>query len=662
MGGLCSKKTRSSSVESAGWDVNRQFDQNQNLNSRLKTNHVSVTLPPPMDIHLQKKHKEEEEPPPPPPPQQEEKEQQFSEKNDNQNPLFYESDDDFYDGIPRYPTSFSHKSGSVRSKQAAVAKVSEVSSRLGRAGTLGLGKAVQVLDTLGSSMTNLNSGTGFVAAAPAKGNEIAIISFEIANTIVKGSNLMQSLSKRSIRHLKEVVLPSEGVQHLVSKDMDELLRIVAADKREELQIFSGEVVRFGNRCKDPQWHNLDRYFDKISRQLTPQKHLTDDANSIIQQLMTLVQCTAELYHEFHSLDRFEQDYDRKCQEEDNSLSTQRGDLRAELKSQRKVVKTLKKKSLWSKSLEEVIEKLVDIVHFLHLEIHAAFGSADGHKPVEGPMNSYQRLGPAGLSLHYANIVLQIDSLVARSSSMPPNTRDTLYQSLPPNIKSSLRSKLQSFHVKEELTIAEIKAEMEKTLHWLVPVATNTAKAHHGFGWVGEWASSGSGANRKAALQTDVIRIETFHHANKEKTEVCILKLVLWLHHLACKSKSAANNGDMRSPVKSTAGTPLPLANKQSKDLPINVQSSVLTTEDQEMLQDVSKRRRIPGISKSQDFDTVNSSLTEHNRLSKSNSYSPRRGSRKLLPFSRLSSGVPVIDFGIDKEKALDVIDRVDSHR
>ncbi|XP_027935473.1 uncharacterized protein LOC114190691 isoform X2 [Vigna unguiculata] len=398
--------------------------------------------------------------------------------------------DDINDGIPRLSRALSHKS---KSKQAAV-KVSEVSSLLGRAGTAGLGKAVEVLDTLGSSMTNLNLSSGFTSGVSTKGNKISILAFEVANTIVKGANLMQSLSKDNIRHLKEVVLPSEGVKNLISRDMDELLRIAAADKREELKIFSGEVVRFGNRCKDPQWHNLDRYFEKLGSELTPQKQLKEEAEIVMQQLMTFVQYTAELYHELHALDRFDQDYRRKLQEEDNSNATQRGDslaiLRAELKSQKKHVRNLKKKSLWSKILEEVMEKLVDIVHFLYLEIHEAFGSSDTDKQAKDSQSNHKKLGSAGLALHYANIITQIDTLVSRSSSVPPNTRDALYQGLPPNVKSALRSRLQSFQVKEELTVPQIKAEMEKILQWLVPIAANTTKAHHGFGWVGEWANTG----------------------------------------------------------------------------------------------------------------------------------------------------------------------------
>ena len=42
---------------------------------------------------------------------------------------------------------------------------------------------------------------------------------------------MRSFSKDSIDRLKTVVLSSEGVNILVSEDMDECLRIVAADKR-----------------------------------------------------------------------------------------------------------------------------------------------------------------------------------------------------------------------------------------------------------------------------------------------------------------------------------------------------------------------------------------------------------------------------------------------
>ena len=110
-------------------------------------------------------------------------------------------------------------------------QVSEVSSILGRASTVGLEKAVEVLDTLGSSMTSLNSSSGFVSSNAAKGNKISMLAFEVANTIVRGSNLMRSLSEPSIKHLKEVVFHSEGVQHLISKDIDELLKMAAADKR-----------------------------------------------------------------------------------------------------------------------------------------------------------------------------------------------------------------------------------------------------------------------------------------------------------------------------------------------------------------------------------------------------------------------------------------------
>eukprot|EP00258_Populus_trichocarpa_P030824 XP_024446843.1 uncharacterized protein LOC18107991 isoform X4 [Populus trichocarpa] len=480
--------------------------------------------------------------------------------------------DEFYDGIPRYPSS-SIKSRSIR-RQAAVAKVSEVSSRLSRVGSVGLGKAVEVLDTLGSSMTNLNPQT-FTSSVATKGNELGILAFEVANTVVKGSNLMQSLSVRSVRHLKEEVLPSEGVQNLISKDMDELLRIVAADKREELKIFSGEVVRFGNRCKDPQWHNLDRYFEKISRDRNPRRQLQEEAESIMELLMILVQFTAELYHELQILDRME----HECQRREGS---------------------------------------------------AAANQRDDSVQDEESVSNNPRLGPAGLSLHYANVVMQIDNL---------------------------------------LTITEIKDTMEKTLQWLVPLSTNTAKVHHGFGWVGEWASSGSEANRKpAAGAADIIQIETLHHADKEKTEAYILEQLLWLHHLVSKTKSVSSGVSIKSPAKSAIGTQGQKSNQKQEqespnaaDLPDAVTSNAPppTTEDQKILQDASEENQIEENSKSQDINSVDTKLREDGGLSTTNNNSPRRKSEDSATVKNVPSALPISDIGIDKEEELDKIDRVD---
>ncbi|KAJ3678010.1 hypothetical protein LUZ60_001813 [Juncus effusus] len=562
---------------------------------------------------------------------------------------------------PRISRSFSQNSSSARSKatptKTSSTKVSEMSS-------IFKGKAVDMLDTLGSSMTNLTlTGSGFTNPNKGSNNKVSILAFEVANTVVKGSNLIKSLSKESVKHLREAVLVSESVRALVGEDFNELVRIAESDKREELKVFTKEVVRFGNRCKDPQWHNLERYFDQLAKESTPQIEMKSEVKSIVGQLMILVQNTAELYHELHALDRFELDYRRMSQEENNLVASQRGEniqiLKQELKSQRKLVTSLKKKSLWSKSLEEVMEKLVDIVHFLHLEIHDAFGSSDHVEKGKIIKSKCVRLGPAGLALHYANIITQIDTLVSRSSSIPPNTRDALYQALPPSVKSSLKSKLVSFELKEEIGATQIKEEMEKILCWLVPIANNTTRAHHGFGWVGEWANTG-------LSQPSLTLLETLHHADKSKTESLILDLVIMLQHLIIQSKSP-NGTCLRSPIKSPGLSP------SQKTLKITTNndassSSVLTQEDQEMLQDVKFRKFVPGISKSQEFDSVKG---KHKRLCKSSSHSPSRGynnnyrsnnynnNKRDLFSIRRSSMLPIIDFDVDKVKAMDLIDRVD---
>ncbi|CAN1824543.1 Protein PSK SIMULATOR 2 [Linum perenne] len=485
-------------------------------------------------------------------------------------------------------------------------EVNHKTSFLGKAGTMGLEKTLEVLDTLGSSMSNLNARSGFISGMPSRGNRISILAFEVANTISKGANLFQSLSEENVNFLKKEILHSEGVKQLVSTDMKELLAIAASDKREEFDVFSREVIRFGDLCKDPQWHNLGRYFPRLDAELSTDKQTREEAEMTVLELTTLVQHTSELYHELHSLDRFEQDYQRKVEELQSLHLPQKGDslsmLQSELKEQRKLVRSLKKRSLWSKSLEEIMEKLVDIVTYLHQAILEAFGSSGISVVVDEPAN-HQKLGKAGLALHYANMITQIDNIASRPTSLPPNTRDSLYRGLPPSVKTSLRSRLQMFDDKEELTITQVKAEMEKTMHWLVPIAANTTKAHQGFGWVGEWASTGT----NTAAQGNLIRLQTLYHADKEKTDQNILEAVAWLHHLI-KLVRQRDNG-LR-----TGGLTLKSATYRGQDLHSKMQQQqqkphvpLLSEEDRDLLNKVSRKRLIPGISKSQEFSRANKS-------------------------------------------------------
>ncbi|KAL8201899.1 hypothetical protein R6Q57_011046 [Mikania cordata] len=512
-----------------------------------------------------------------------------------------------------------------------VGKAAHVSTFLGIAGSVGL----EVLDTLGSSMTNLNYHSGFLSNSALRGNKVSILAFEVANTIVRGSNLMQSLSDENIQILKKEILHSKGVQFLVSTDMKELLKIAAADKREEFEIFSREVVRFGDMCKDPQWHNLDRFFARLDLDFATNSQLREEAEITMQELVNLAQHTSELYHEWHTLDRFEQDYRRKLEEAESLHLPRKGEslmiLQSELKHQRKVVRNLKKKSLWSKNLEEVVEKLVDDVISIHQAIAEAFeeNASISTKNDKKTNKKPERLGVAGLALHYANLITQMDNIASRPTSLPPNMRDTLYNGLPASVKAGLRSRLQALDSKEVMSIPKLKAEMEKTLQWLVPVATDTTKAHQGFGWVGEWANTGNEFGKKTAGSNNIIRLQTLYHADKHKIDRYILDLIILLHRLISLVR-------YRDKAPKYPATRSPVSNGSLTDG--QLQRVKISLEDKDLLEEVSKRRTVvPGVSKSQEFVIV-------------------KKKKRVFASSRSMGSSPLRDFKHANVNMLDVLD------
>ncbi|CAD6254524.1 unnamed protein product [Miscanthus lutarioriparius] len=301
-----------------------------------------------------------------------------------------------------------------------------------------------------------------------------------------------------MKHLKEVVFSYEGIRSLISEDYSQLLGIVETDIREDLSKFSTEVARFGNRCQDPRRHCLDRVstdtWGKLGRNSGFRHSLSDKA------------CAAH----------FEQ-------------------ICISVKNQRNTVKKLKRKSLWSKTMEEVVDKLVEFVYFLQLEISTAFLNKQGYQSVNQASSTQQMLGPSGLAFQYAKVILHINTLAFPSYvGVNGTARDALYQALPPCIKWRLRQRPCIAK-----TVGEARAEIDKILQWLVPVAEST-RLYYKNGTIRESELKGTedvdvdeAENHQITVSTmlahendTVIKINTLYYANKEKADGYVLHL-LW---------------------------------------------------------------------------------------------------------------------------------------
>ncbi|KAF5948076.1 hypothetical protein HYC85_014033 [Camellia sinensis] len=186
----------------------------------------------------------------------------------------------------------------------------------------------------------------------------------------------------------------------------------------------------------------------------------------------------------------------------------------------------------------------------------------------------------------------------------------------------------------QLSIPQIKAEMEKTLQWLVPVATNTSNNEFG---------------KKEDTHNKVICPQTLHHTDMHKTDHYVLKTATRLHRLISVVRHRDNGICRALPVRSPTSKRLNLQLVMMQQLPSLIDSpkahnAQLSLEDRNLLEKVMNRKKLgPGISKSQEFGLAK-----------------KRGT-KVWALSRGTGNSPSWQSKLPKSCVLDVMDGLDTN-
>ncbi|KAL1549174.1 protein PSK SIMULATOR 2-like [Salvia divinorum] len=131
------------------------------------------------------------------------------------------------------------------------------------------------------------------------------------------------------------------------------------------------------------------------------------------------------------------------------------------------------------------------------------------------------LGGAGLSLHYANVILLVKKYLDSSSSIGQDEREALYQMLPENLKASVRAKLSKLMRCGEDDAFLAQGWREATVEimgWLAPLADDTVK----------WQMERHVDKLKFDTKPCVLLLQTLHFCDKEKTEAAIAEVLVAL--------------------------------------------------------------------------------------------------------------------------------------
>lgn len=137
------------------------------------------------------------------------------------------------------------------------------------------------------------------------------------------------------------------------------------------------------------------------------------------------------------------------------------------------------------------------------------------------------LGAAALALHYANVIILLEKLVASPHLIGHDARDDLYNMLPASIRAALKEKLKPYGNKMSSLVydAELAGEwtaaMASMLEWLAPLAHNMIR----------WQSERSYEQQNLVSRTNLLLVQTLYFAHKDKTEETIVELLVGLNYV-----------------------------------------------------------------------------------------------------------------------------------
>lgn len=134
------------------------------------------------------------------------------------------------------------------------------------------------------------------------------------------------------------------------------------------------------------------------------------------------------------------------------------------------------------------------------------------------------LGDAGLSLHYANVIIFIERLAISPHFIGPEAREDLYHMLTTRIKNSVKVgiKSEAFKTYSRDLAYDWSSLMQKTLDWLAPLAHNMIK----------WHSERNFEKQGMGFGGSVLLVNTLHYADQVKSEDAITELVMGLHYVS----------------------------------------------------------------------------------------------------------------------------------